>query len=139
MQLGPDYCSRKEDDILAEVSLHIIQLAPVRQTCKELMNRSNLLEGVVAVIYSCQHSGPVDIRVALKFKLESIGARVCQRLGKDTTHIVFQRQHQGSDEDKQAEALALLDLYEKAGKVGTSMFLTLAYHTSSFIPQPHGG
>ena len=82
------------------------------------MERCDILEGVVAFIQCCQPSGPVDARVVLRQKLESLGARICHRLGKDTTHVVFQKRHQGSDDDRQSEATLLLELYERANKVG---------------------
>ena len=82
-----------------------------------MAQHTHIQEGVVAFLQCCQTSGPVDAKVVLKHKLESLGARVCQRLGRDTTHVVFQKHHQASTEERQAETALLTELYDRADKV----------------------
>lgn len=81
------------------------------------MDGSGPLDGVVAFLHARHQAGPVDPKLTLKRKLESLGARVCQRLAKETTHVVFQKQHQVSDTDLESEVVILQDLQERASKV----------------------
>ena len=50
-------------------------------------------------------------------KLEGMGARVVTRLGKEVTHIVFQRQRSADKEEQDADDVELRSLYDKAAKV----------------------
>jgi hypothetical protein len=48
------------------------------------------LEGVVALV-SCRADGYLDPTPSIHAKLRGMGARVAARLGKDVTHIIFNR------------------------------------------------
>lgn len=48
------------------------------------------LEGVVALV-SCRADGYLDPTPSIHAKLRSMGARVATRLGKDVTHVIFNR------------------------------------------------
>lgn len=85
------------------------------------MERVDILQGVTALIHCCEPVGLVNAKLVLKQKLESLGAKVCQRLGKETTHVVFQKRSQHEAHyNRQAEALVLLELHDKAHKASAS-------------------
>ncbi|KAK9811968.1 hypothetical protein WJX73_004071 [Symbiochloris irregularis] len=90
------------------------------------MDRTDILQGVTALIHCCEAVGLVNAKLVLKQKLESLGAKVCQRLSKDTTHVVFQKgSHHDPEHNRQAEAWVLLELHDKASKVaGNVMFVS---------------
>ena len=50
-------------------------------------------------------------------KLEGLGAKVATRLGKEVTHIVFQRQRNAEKQEQEAEDVELRGLFDKAAKV----------------------
>ena len=65
------------------------------------------LEGVVALV---QCSDPIhNARRAITQRLAAHGARVVQRLGKDVTHVVFERRrsHRAGNSDEDAILSAL--------------------------------
>lgn len=74
------------------------------------------LEDVVAVVVS-RPLGPANTKQAISQKLESLGARVATRLGKEVTHIIFQRQRNVDQQDQLAEDSELRGLYDKTAKV----------------------
>jgi hypothetical protein len=50
--------------------------------------------------------------------LEGLGAKIASRLGKEVTHVVFQRQRNASKQEQLAEDSELRNLFEKTAKVG---------------------
>lgn len=89
----------------------------LRQRGRFMADQEQVLDGVVAFVHCCQAGGPGDAKAVLKHKLESLGARVCQRVCKDTTHVVFKRYPHATADESQSENALLTDLYEKASKV----------------------
>ena len=68
-----------------------------------------------AVVYVVSRPlGPVNTKHALTQKLESLGAKVASRWGKEVTHIVFMRQRTAGVEEQLAEDSDLRALYEKS-------------------------
>lgn len=66
-------------------------------------------------------------------KLESLGARVATRLGKEVTHIIFQRQRSADAQEQEAEDSELQLLYDKAAKVRLPRRLSRAYIAALLI------
>jgi len=62
-------------------------------------------------------SGPVDTKQVLTKKLEGLGAKIAGRLGKEVTHVVFQRQRNADKQEQLAEDSELRNLFEKTAKV----------------------
>ena len=62
-------------------------------------------------------AGPVDTKQVLARKLEGLGARIAARLGKEVTHVVFQRQRNADRQEQQAEDWELRSLFERSAKV----------------------
>ena len=50
-------------------------------------------------------------------KLEKLGARVAARLGKEITHIIFQRQRGSDKQEQDLEDIELRSLHDRAAKV----------------------
>lgn len=46
-----------------------------------------------------------------------------QRLGKDVTHILYERRHSQRPKDKAADEAELLELYKKLDKVGAQVLV----------------
>lgn len=73
-----------------------------------------LRDAVVLVL----HSDAVhNAKEAIKSRVQANGGRVALRLGKDVTHVVFERRRSQRPADKQAEQAAILDLYHRLDKV----------------------
>ena len=79
--------------------------------------QSNILDDVVAYVFSGAH-GDKNVHNAVTNKLKGLGARINARLGKEVTHIIFQRKHNATPEEVAAEDGELRTLFEKANKVG---------------------
>lgn len=79
---------------------------------------AEILDGVIAYVYarSCGHT---NLQAAVVAKLKDLGARVSTRLSKEVTHVIFQRQHHPSIDQKAAEDVELRSVYEKASKVSS--------------------
>jgi len=65
--------------------------------------------------------GPVDTKQVLTRKLEGLGAKIAARLGKEVTHVVFQRQRNADQQEQQAEDSELRTLFDKTAKVGLEL------------------
>lgn len=74
------------------------------------------LQDVTALVIS-RPLGPVDTKQAISLKLEDLGARVTSRLGKEVTHIIFQRLRSSSPQEQLIEESELRNLYERVAKV----------------------
>lgn len=78
---------------------------------------SEPLQDVVALVVC---AGVQNARQALNERLRKSGAKVVQRLTKETTHVIFERTHSKKPSDKQADEAELLELYKKVDKVRRS-------------------
>lgn len=75
-----------------------------------------VLEDVVALVM-CQD--PVaNAKAAVTTRIEGHGGRVVARLGKDVSHIVWERTRSRRPSDKAADEAQLLELFHKLEKVG---------------------
>lgn len=74
------------------------------------------LSDVVALVIS-KPLGPVDTKAAITEKLLGLGARVASRLGKEVTHIIFQRLRSADPQELLAEESELRAVYDKVSKV----------------------
>lgn len=75
-----------------------------------------VLEDVVALVM-CQD--PVaNAKAAVTARIEGHGGRVVARLGKDVSHIVWERTRSRRPSDKAADEAQLLELFNKLEKVG---------------------
>ena len=67
------------------------------------------LQGVRAYL-----SGRAEAKRAISTKLQDLGAKVCTRLGKEVTHVIFQK---SQTEEKHAQEAELLRLYDRLAQV----------------------
>jgi len=74
------------------------------------------LDGVVALI-SCRADGYLDPTPSIHAKLRSMGARVATRLGKDVTHVIFNRRLNPSAQERNLEDADLRMLYDRIGRM----------------------
>lgn len=76
----------------------------------------HVLEDVVALVM-CQD--PVaNAKAAVTTRIEGHGGRVVARLGRDVSHIVWERTRSRRPSDKAADEAQLLELFHKLEKVG---------------------
>lgn len=74
-----------------------------------------VLEDVVACIL-----GVSNAKAAITARIDKHGGRVAARLGKDVSHIVWERRHSRRPSDKAADEAELLELFHKLEKVGSA-------------------
>ena len=75
---------------------------------------SGILVDVVALIRA---GDPVHTaKPALTSRLLANGAKVVQRLGREVTHIIYERRHSQRPRDKTADEAELLELYKRLDK-----------------------
>jgi hypothetical protein len=77
--------------------------------------QSDILDDVVGHVWP---GGDRNVHNAVTKKLKDLGARISARIGKEVTHIIFQRKHNATAEEVAAEDEQLRALFEKANKVG---------------------
>ena len=76
---------------------------------------SNVFDGVMAVVKSTDPL--LNSKPAIQSRLIAHGARIIQRLGKDVTHVVFERKRSQRPSDKADEDAFIADLYRKLDAV----------------------
>jgi hypothetical protein len=84
------------------------------------MALNTILQDVIAIIVC---SDPIhNAKGALHKRLQSNGARVLARLGKDVTHIIFERRRSQRASDKRNEDEAVIELYRKLDGVSRRFY-----------------
>lgn len=80
-----------------------------------------ILEDVVALV-QCTDA-VANAKAAITTRIEKNGGRVAVRLGKEVSHIVWERRHSRRPSDKAADEAELMELFRKLEKVrgGTRM------------------
>ena len=73
------------------------------------------MTGVVAWVTGSQ----ANAKAAITERVQKHGGRVATRLGKEVTHVVWERRSGRRPSDKAADEAELLDLYRRLEKVGT--------------------
>ena len=75
------------------------------------MAPNNILQDVIALIVC---SDPIhNAKGAISTRLQTHGARIVPRLGKDVTHIIFERRRSQRACDKRNEDETVAELYRK--------------------------
>lgn len=75
------------------------------------------LEDVVALIH-CPPDPVANARAAIAARIDKHGGRVAARLGKEVSHIIWERRHSRRPSEKAADEADLLELFRKLEKVG---------------------
>lgn len=70
-----------------------------------------VLQGVRAVL-KCRIDSSVDSKAAISRVLESLGAKICSRMSKDVTHIIYQKPQTATLQEKLAQEQEIKQLYD---------------------------
>lgn len=74
------------------------------------------LDDVLALIH-CPPDPVANAKAAIAARIEKHGGRVAARLGKDVSHIIWERRHSRRPSEKAADEADLLELFRKLEKV----------------------
>jgi hypothetical protein len=80
------------------------------------MSAAPVLDEVVAWVVALDPAHTA--KAALPARVEMAGGKVVSRLGREVSHIIWERRHSRRPSDKAADEAELLELFRKLDKVG---------------------
>lgn len=77
---------------------------------------ASCLQDVVALVH-CPPDVATNAKAAITARIEKHGGRAVARLGREVSHIIWERRHSRRPSDKAADEAELLELFRKLEKV----------------------